>query len=709
MEALGRKRELAPGETLFSAGDASDSVYLVLDGALEVIHNTTHGELVVGTLTQGEIVGEITAVIGGRRTATVRAGAEATALRELTADQYSDWLSDRPQEAERIAQQARDRLDHTRVARVLTELIGVGHNAVIDDVNEMLEWTRLEAGQTLFDQGDIADAAYIVVTGRLQLSATQDGASTLDVSIGRGDIVGELGVIEQAPRSASAVATRDTTLARLSIEAFETLTARHPKLMLQVFRKILTRVMRPQHRPPHAGMIAVAVLAPEAEPTLARSLAAEIERHGRTVFLDRAQVSQFFNRRGVVDATAGSVESARLDEFLNEVDVAHRWVVLETDPTLTTWSSRSLRSADRVLMITSPFPDAEELQRIDEFTAVVDGTTDRELWIVQTNAASIRRPIANRAVIDRANPDRILQHHRGSTRSTSRLARLASGTATGVAMSGGGARAFAQAGALCALADQGIVFDVVTGTSMGSVVASSLALIEDPTLVTAWLEQGLAGTTIVDYTMPVVALSSGRGLTDAIDNHCGSVLIEELALPFTCLSTNLTTAGLVEHRRGSVAHALRASVSLPGIFPPVVVDGELLVDGGVMENLPVGPLVRDPAVDRIIAIDVAPPDGPSSRVPYGSRLSGAEALRSQISRTKNSPPGIANTVMASMLLSSARARNDAIAQDHIDLYLSLNLKGVKLLDFDGISAVADRGYDATIEQLTDEKMAPLDR
>jgi len=113
-----------------------------------------------------------------------------------------------------------------------------------------------------------------------------------------------------------------------------------------------------------------------------------------------------------------------------------------------------------------------------------------------------------------------------------------------------------------------------------------------------------------------------------------------------------------------------------------------------MENLPVGPLVRDPAVNRIIAIDVAPPDGPSSKVDYGCEVNGRDAMLSQLSKHRKNYPGISNTIMASMLLSSARARNDAIAQEKIDLYMSLNLKGVKLLDFDAITEVADRGYAA---------------
>ena len=301
-----------------------------------------------------------------------------------------------------------------------------------------------------------------MVTGRLQLTAINDGAQTLDVSVGRGDIVGELGIIEQAPRSAAATATRDSTLARLSEEAFETLTGRYPKLMLQVFRKILTRVMRPNLSAPEAGMIAVAVLSPNADVDMVRSISREIESHGPTLFLDREQVSRFFNRRGVVDADAGTAEQARHDELLHEADVTHRWVVLETDPTLTTWSRRALRSADRVVLVTSPFPDEREHELIRAFTEAVDTVTDRELWMVQTNQVFINRPTANKAVIATMHPDRILQHHRGLPSSTARLGRLASGTATGVALSGGGGRSFAQIGALRALAEAGHNLDVVT-------------------------------------------------------------------------------------------------------------------------------------------------------------------------------------------------------------------------------------------------------
>lgn len=701
MKDLGTLRRLDAGETLFLAGDDSDTVYLVVAGRLEVVHVTSAGELVVGTLGPDEVVGEITAMIGGRRTATVRAGEAAVTVRALSADDYGDWLEERPEEAQRIAEQARDRIDHTRVARVLTELIGPGHSGVVEDANELLEWTRLEAGQQLFAQGDDADAAYIVVTGRLRLTAEHEGVETLDLSIGRGDIVGELGIIDQAPRSATARATRDSTLARLSVDAFATLTAKHPSLMLQVFRKVVTSVMRPNHRPPQAGMIAVAVLDSSADPNLVRTLADEIERHGPSLYLDRGQVAEFFRRRGIADADAGSAEHARLDEFLNEADVAHRWVLLECDPMLTAWSRRALRSADRVVIVTPPFPNADELKLIADFTEVVDAVADRELWMVQSNAASIDRPTANRKVMEVMRPDRVLQLHRGTPESAARLGRLASGTATGVALSGGGGRGLAHIGALRALAESGVSIDVVTGTSMGSIVAASMAYKADARAVLDHLAPAFAAATIVDYTLPIVSLASGLGLTDAIGLMAGPIWIEELALPFACVSTNLTTASKVVHRTGELARCLRASVSLPGVFPPVVIDGELLVDGGVLENLPVGPLVEDAAVSTIIAIDVAPPAGPSAKVDYAGGVSGSQALRNQLSSKRESYPAMASTVMSSMLLGSAQARNAALEQDTIDTYISLNLKGVKLLEFDSLANVAERGYEATMEALND--------
>ena len=189
-------------------------------------------------------------------------------------------------------------------------------------------------------------------------------------------------------------------------------------------------------------------------------------------------------------------------------------------------------------------------------------------------------------------------------------------------------------------------------------------------------------------------------MSDAIERTFHTHDIQDFLIPFVCLSTNLSRAELIEHRTGSVVHAIRASVSLPGVFPPVADGDDLLVDGGVLENLPAGPLRRDPGIATVIAIDVAPPEAPRARSDYGLELSGFEILRHRLRRDDDfRSPALAHTVISSMLVGSSRARLNALDNADIDLYVSLNLSGVKLLDFDRFHFAEQRGYEDALPLL----------
>ena len=166
-----------------------------------------------------------------------------------------------------------------------------------------------------------------------------------------------------------------------------------------------------------------------------------------------------------------------------------------------------------------------------------------------------------------------------------RLARLASGHGVGLVLSGGGARGFAHLGALRALRESGVPVDAVGGCSMGAPLAGGIALDLGDAELIALAEQQFHR--LLDYTVPVVALLKGQRISKNIDENFGTFDIEDLWLPFYCVSTNLTTSRLKVHRRGPSAVAIRASVAIPGVLPPVPFDGDLLVDGGVLNNLPV--------------------------------------------------------------------------------------------------------------------------
>jgi predicted acylesterase/phospholipase RssA len=166
------------------------------------------------------------------------------------------------------------------------------------------------------------------------------------------------------------------------------------------------------------------------------------------------------------------------------------------------------------------------------------------------------------------------------------------------------------------------------------------------------------------------------------------------------VSTNLTQSRLQVHRRGNAATAVRASVAIPGVLPPVPYHGDLLVDGGVLNNLPFEALREDGRIDTIIAVDVAPAVGPRAKADYGLSVSGFAALTAQIRRS--SPyPSVAAVLLRSMLTGAVLHQQTALRGDAVDLYLQLQLPGVGLLEFERVAEIAAQGYRASIDQIRD--------
>ena len=187
---------------------------------------------------------------------------------------------------------------------------------------------------------------------------------------------------------------------------------------------------------------------------------------------------------------------------------------------------------------------------------------------------------------------------------SSDLARFIAGRAVGIVLAGGGARGFAHIGILKALKEAGVPFDHLGGTSMGAIIAAGVASEWDIEELTERVRVAFVeANPLSDYTLPLIALVRGKKVSTLLRENFGDVRIEELPKPFFCVSSDLTTGRIHEHRSGALWRALRASVALPGILPPVTHHGHLLVDGGVMNNLPVD-VMRQRESGPIIASDV---------------------------------------------------------------------------------------------------------
>ena len=197
----------------------------------------------------------------------------------------------------------------------------------------------------------------------------------------------------------------------------------------------------------------------------------------------------------------------------------------------------------------------------------------------------------------------IRHHHVRGSADFERVVRLLTGRAVGLVLSGGGARGFAHLGVVRALREHGVPIDLVGGTSMGGILAAGVAKDwDDAELVERFRRCFVDTNPLSDFTLPVVSLVSGRKVGMLLRRELGDLDIEDLPLPFFCVSSNLTTGRIAVHQRGPLWRWLRASVAIPGVLPPVFQGGEVFVDGGSMNNLPVD-VMRASGRGAVIGVD----------------------------------------------------------------------------------------------------------
>lgn len=278
-----------------------------------------------------------------------------------------------------------------------------------------------------------------------------------------------------------------------------------------------------------------------------------------------------------------------------------------------------------------------------------------------------------------------------------RVARLLTGRATALALSGGGARGFAHIGVLRALGEAGIDIDIVTGTSMGAQVGALHALGLNAGEVHTRSRDWVTARPWTDYTLPFASVVRGRRLRRAITHLFGAHRIEDLWVPFACITANLTRASCDTHTSGPLALLVAASNAVPGLAPPVRYGDGLHVDGGLLDNLPVA-AARALGAGRVIAVDVSstarfevPPR--ASLDPSGWALAW-DLLRGRPLRL---PPVHASLTRA---LTIAADRQMQAARLDADLVLRLPLPGIAASDFHAIDRIVEMGYNEAVRRVT---------
>jgi predicted acylesterase/phospholipase RssA/CRP-like cAMP-binding protein len=588
-------------------------------------------------------------------------------------------------------------------------LAGIPFFASLDDAARLelatgLEPVHVAAGDVVFRQGDAGDGLFLVTGGRLRVTVATEGTERVLHDLGRGSVVGEIALLTDRPRTATVHAVRDSELQLLRAPVFLELAERSPALMSGMLRlltdRLLTRdrLLTDRALPPIRA-IAVAAAGQDPGPAAAvgRLLADQLARSGRVRRLDAEEADRDLGL-GAAQRKPGDPGRGELTGWLHDVERDHEWVIYQAEAEDTAWSRLCLSQADVVLLAARA--DGDAAPGPVEARALAAPSLRCELALLHPGQPSgTARWLAGRPVAD--------HHHLrdGRPADIARLARMITGTGCGLVLGGGGPRGFAHLGVIRALEEAGVPVDVVGGTSIGAIVGALCALdLEDTARVRALTHQ--IGR-LVTLTLPLVAVSSGRRVDRLLADRLGTVPIEDLPRRFFCISASLTRAEEVVHDRGPLWPAVRASASLPGIFPPVYADGDLLVDGATLNNVPADVMRGLVGTGTVVAVDLSPEVETLSVAPFRPGLSGWRVLGRRLNpfAPAHPVPGIGYILTRSPTLNQVRHRRAALDGDRVEMLLRPPVGGFGALDFKGAIPLIEMGYSYTTEALASSGLA----
>lgn len=539
----------------------------------------------------------------------------------------------------------------------------------------------LAAGDVLFHRGDAGRDVYVVLSGALDV--VDDSGVRLN-RLGPGQLLGERAHLNGGHRSATVRAARDAQVACIAARVMHRLIDEHPGIIRHVASLLADRLAGTPRAA--VGGQRIAVINVGEDHTVAERLAQSLARFGSTAFIDAARVDAALGA-GAAAAMPGTALAGQVGAWLDRVEATHAHVVLAADGRR--WTARCVREADAAIAI-----GAGQLRP----GALPAGFTG---WVAIARHGTAPTPGVAVSWLAAVPASRLLHVDTTDDREIDRLARIVTGRGVALVLGGGGARGFAHLGVLRAFETCGVPIDAIGGTSIGALMGALAAMGWDDALrMSRSLECLVKTRRLLGWTLPLVSLSSATKLTKLLrsDVLFGDTHIEDLPISYFAVSASFNRGEVVVHDTGPLWLATRASASLPGILPPVCVGDDLLVDGGVVNNVPVD-VMRDRFGGRVVAVDLRGRTPPRPRSSFDPGLSGWKVLASRLHPRRDAirVPGPAAMMLRAKELGGKLAHSDRLAL--ADLVLEPPVADVDNLDFRAGQPLVEPAYRHTVEHL----------
>ena len=536
-------------------------------------------------------------------------------------------------------------------------------DAHLDQLASAVDRHQIPANEWLFRMGDRSDSIYIVDSGRFAVVGA-DGQVFREMA--SGDSIGDLGLITGAVRSAGVRALRDGVVSRIAADTFTEVLANTPQLQSAMLRTMATmlqdsRSANISRRPRVIGVLSTGDVA--AVP-IVDAIATELGSQGQAAVFAPP-----------VDTTAAVHSYGELVEAFSEtLDRAERsndWVFVVADRgSGDLWRRYVVAQSDRLLVLVDQRHPPEAVDPI-----VTHGPIHLVTCMVKPDPSwwDLLQPVS---------------HHSANEDGLGALARRIAGRSLGLVMAGGGARGLAHFGVYEELTRAGVVIDRFGGTSSGAIASAAFALGMDAQDAIAAAREIAQSNPLRDYTIPAVALMRGGRVDYLVERFIGNTLIEHLPREFFCVSADMITGDQIIHRRGPLSVAVRASLSIPGLMPPVQ-HGERSSSTVGVENLPADVMSADQD-GEVICVDLRRKFVPSKG--FGMLPSIVQPpgfVRRLLTGTDVALPPLQETLLRTIDLAASNANLRDLP--HVAAIIEPDISSIGPLDFKNIEAALDAG------------------
>ncbi|MEM7531044.1 MAG: patatin-like phospholipase family protein [Chloroflexota bacterium] len=608
-------------------------------------------------------------------------------------------MNNQAKSPEGVAQQWRQSTLHD----MLKDRFGDAAPAMLEAIQAHAQWEELLAGETLFQQGESSDRMFIVISGRLRISAlNHEGDENTVVEVTAGETLGEFSLLTDEARSATATAVRESHLACLSSADFHHLLQTYPLFGRTVMKIIIERQQRILSTKQSHKHSALCLAIVPTSPTLSidafmEQLVSAWPQDGEILVLNSKRFDELYGQPDVAYATNSDAVHPSVTAWMGRQEGQYRYLIYVTDAVWNEWTKRCLNHVDQVLIVVDSTADS---QQSEVEVAIQKQTPHLYRMLALWHPHDTQRPTGTAAWLEKRTVKTHYHVRDQDQDHMQRLARHLSGNAIGLVFSGGGVKGAAHAGVYRAIVELGIPIDCVGGTSAGSMAAGLIACGDSYDLIVEKMGKRVNAASMVDYTLPITSLMRSKKLTQTCQNFFRDTQMEDLWLPCFCVSTNLTRSEQRIHRRGPLWRAVRASAALPGVYAPVIEEGEMLVDGGVLNNLPIDVMAEEIGSPYIIAVNLNPKRTKERKYDFDVSLSGWQVLISRFNpfQRRIASPAIFSTIIRTTMVASDKLARESETLAQLVLYP--HIRGVGMLDFSKYRPVVDAGYEAALEPLT---------